>query len=211
MSESENNIIHVDISGIELQFETNPKLFSPMKIDTGTLSMLNEIVFKENDKVLDLGCGYGVVGIFVAKLIGVEHIMMCDISELAVETSKKNAHRNNVDDIFILQSDGLKNIEKIGFTLILSNPPYHTDFSVAKEFIENGYKILQLNGKMVMVTKRLTWYKNKFISVFGGVKVIEKNGYYIFIAEKRTSHKKIKQKQKYGLSKKLQRKKKNRV
>lgn len=68
------------------------------------------------------------------------------------------------------------------FTLILSNPPYHTDFSVPKHFIEIGFKKLVLGGKLIMVTKRLDWYKNKLTSIFGGVKI---NGYYVFIAEKR--------------------------
>lgn len=57
-----------------------------------------------------------------------------------------------------------------------------------------------------MVTKRLEWYKNKLTSVFGGVKVIEKDGYYVFVAEKRTFKKPMKEKKKQGLSKKLERK-----
>lgn len=67
------------------------------------------------------------------------------------------------------QSDGLKNIPEAGFTLILSNPPYHTDFSVAKEFIEDGFCKLLVGGKMLMVTKRLDWYRNRLSAVFGGI------------------------------------------
>ncbi|NCU26429.1 methyltransferase, partial [Candidatus Nomurabacteria bacterium] len=74
-----------------------------------------------------------------------------------------------------------------GYTLILSNPPYHTDFSVAKHFIEKGFNRLVLGGRMVMVTKRRDWYRNKFIAVFGGVSIREKDGYFVFAAEKRSS------------------------
>ncbi len=112
---------------------------------------------------------------------------MCDIDSEAIDTAKENAVLNNVSGIDILQSDGLKNIYDNNFSLILSNPPYHSDFSTAKHFIELGFYKLILNGRFCMVTKRLNWYKNKLISVFGGVKISEKNGYYIFISEKRSS------------------------
>ena len=63
-----------------------------------------------------------------------------------------------------------------------------------------------MGGKLIMVTKRLDWYKNKLTSVFGGVKVHEINGYYVFVAEKRIQSKKEKEKTTRNLSKKLQRK-----
>ena len=60
-----------------------------------------------------------------------------------------------------LPSDGFRDIPDTGYTLILSNPPYHTDFRVAKHFIEKGFNRLAIGGKMVMVTKRRDWYKRK--------------------------------------------------
>ncbi|EKV57176.1 methyltransferase small domain-containing protein [Brachyspira hampsonii 30446] len=177
--------IEITIKNIDLKFISNDKLFSPKNIDIGTLSMIDEVNFENENKILDLGCGYGVVGILAAKIIGDNKAVMCDIDSEAVEASKNNAVLNNVSNISIVQSDGLKNIIDKDFSMILSNPPYHTDFSVAKHFIESGFYKLALNGKFIMVTKRLDWYRNKLSSVFGGVKVKEKNGYYIFISEKR--------------------------
>uniref|UniRef100_UPI003F4C2A5F class I SAM-dependent methyltransferase n=1 Tax=Brachyspira catarrhinii TaxID=2528966 RepID=UPI003F4C2A5F len=177
--------IEITIKNIDLKFNSSDKLFSPRNIDIGTLSMIDEVNFENESKILDLGCGYGFVGILAAKIIGGDKVVMCDIDPEAVEMSKHNAILNNVENINIIQSDGLKNIIDKDFSMILSNPPYHTDFSVAKHFIESGFYKLALNGKFIMVTKRLDWYKNKLSSVFGGVKVKEKNGYYIFISEKR--------------------------
>ncbi len=168
--------------------------------------MLSVIDFLPGDKVLDLGCGYGIVGILAGKLIGEENVVMCDVSEQAVECATKNLRMNNVPDIRIRLSDGYKNVEESDFTLILSNPPYHADFSVPKHFIEVGFKKLVMGGKLIMVTKRLDWYKNKLTSVFGGVKVYEIDGYYVFIAEKRRQAVKEKEKKTGDLSKKLQRK-----
>ena len=202
-------MIHAKIKNVDLKFETDSSIFSPNSIDNGTLALLSEIDFLPSDKVLDLGCGYGVVGILAGKLIGEENIIMCDISERAVEYAMKNAVINGVPDIKIRLSDGYQNVEENNFTLILSNPPYHADFSVPKKFIESGFSKLAMGGKLVMVTKRLDWYKNKLSSVFGGVKVRERDGYYVFIAEKRSQVIKKKSKPTRGLSKKLQRKKKH--
>lgn len=201
-------MIHARIKDVDLKFETEPSIFSPNSIDNGTLAMLSEIDFLPSDNVLDLGCGYGVVGILAGKLIGEERVMMCDISERAVEYASINAALNGVPHINIRLSDGYQNIEENDFTLILSNPPYHADFSAPKKFIEVGFRKLAVGGKLVMVTKRLDWYKNKLSSVFGGVKVREKEGYYVFVAEKRSPVIKKKTKSAKSLSKKLQRKKK---
>ncbi len=199
-------MISAEIKNISLKFETDPSNFSPNGIDSGTLAMLSAVDFLPNDKVLDMGCGYGVVGILAAKLIGGENVTMCDISESAVKQAKINAELNGVPDIDIKISDGFSEIPDNGFTLILSNPPYHTDFSVPKHFIEVGFKKLAVGGKMVMVTKRLDWYKNKLASVFGGVRVREINGYYVFISEKRRERVPKKEKAVGKLSKKLRKK-----
>ena len=195
-------MIHAVIKNVDLKFETESSIFSPNSIDNGTLAMLSEIDFGPSDKVLDLGCGYGVVGILAGKLIGEENVIMCDISERAVEYAKINAALNGVPHIDIRLSDGYQNVDENDFTLILCNPPYHTDFCVPKKFIEAGFRKLAMGGKLVMVTKRLDWYKNKLISV----RVLEIEGYYVFVAERRSRIIKKKKKHKEGLSKKLQRK-----
>lgn len=200
-------MISTKIKNIDLRFQTDDALFSPRGIDTGTLSMLSVVDFLPDDNVLDLGCGYGVVGILAAKLIGEENVIMCDISEQAVDLAKRNAALNGVPNIDVRLSNGYDNVEENDFTLILSNPPYHADFSVPKRFIECGFEKLVLGGKLIMVTKRLDWYKNKLISVFGGVKVHRIDDYFVFVAEKRNRTIKKEKKVKTNLSKKLQRRK----
>lgn len=177
----------ITIDGITMTFQTDPALFSPHGLDEGTRAMLSCVRFAPNDKVLDLGCGYGVVGIYAAKQIGARRVTMADIDETAVAAAKENACRNSVPDIQILQSNGFQTIADAGYTVILSNPPYHADFSVARHFIEKGFNRLVIGGRLIMVTKRREWYKNKLISIFGGVSIREINGYYVFIAEKRSA------------------------
>lgn len=203
---SNSNGFSVEIKGISLKFLTNDEVFSPKSVDKGTLAMLEVTEFTKGDKVIDLGCGYGVVGILASRIVGEENVIMCDISESAVGLARKNAELNGVCGADIRLSDGFSNIGESDFTLILSNPPYHTDFSVPKGFIEQGFKKLALGGKMIMVTKRLDWYKNKLKAVFGGVRVSENDGYFVFVAEKRAVIIPQKQKNVNKLSRKLRRK-----
>jgi 16S rRNA (guanine1207-N2)-methyltransferase len=178
-------LITAEIKGTKLNFHTKAGVFSPDKIDKGTLAMLSAVELSASDKVLDLGCGYGAVGIWAASVIGSDRVVMCDIDEACVTLSENNAQMNGLGGIKTAVSDGFRNLDDTDFTLILSNPPYHTDFSVAKHFIEKGFNRLKIGGKMVMVTKRKQWYKNKLTAIFGGVKTQETDGYFVFCAEKR--------------------------
>lgn len=183
----ENFMINTEVKNINMKFKTTSELFSPKGIDKGTLTMLSQVEFNEGDKVLDLGCGYGIVGILAAKIIGPANVVMTDKDISAVRCSKENALLNGVPDVKVLQSDGFRDLDEKDFTLILSNPPYHADFTVPKEFIEKGFNRLSIGGKMYMVTKRKEWYKNKFISIFGGVKIYEADDYFVFMAVKKDS------------------------
>lgn len=180
-------LIRETIQGVELVLHTSEELFSPEQVDQGTLAMLSTVTFHPTDKVLDLGCGYGVVGILAARLIGTERVMMVDVDPLAVELTRRNVEANGAAGLRVEVSDGLAVVDDQDFTLILSNPPYHEDFSVPKAFIEEGFTRLTVGGKMVMVVKRLTWYKNKLTTTFGGVKVEEIDGYFVLTAEKRSA------------------------
>lgn len=200
-------MIETVIQGIPLQFETSGTVFSPSHVDTGTLAMLSQAEFPEDGRVLDLGCGYGVVGIYAAKLVGAENVILTDVSEEAVRLAAENAERNGVGALSVRQGSAYESVPESGFSLILSNPPYHTDFSVPKEFIETGYHKLREGGRLLLVTKRLEWYRNKMASVFGGVRVTERDGYYVFLSEKRPrGPKPQKQKTAGQLSRKLRRK-----
>lgn len=179
-------LLQTEIMGQSLALETRKGLFSPGHIDRGTLAMLSHVNFVSGMRIMDLGCGCGVVGIVAAKIAGEENVFMSDADPEAVEAARRNAERNGVGGVRVCLSDGFRDVDASGFDLILSNPPYQTDFSVAKGFIEKGFNRLKIGGKLYMVTKRREWYKNKIVSVFGGVEIRETDGYFVFIAERRS-------------------------
>ena len=178
-------VIVAELMGHRLELETQPGLFSPSHPDRGTLAMLSCTHFEPGMRVLDLGCGCGLVGILAARLCGEENVVLSDIDPLAAEVAGRNAVRNGVPGVKVVVSDGFSQLDEAGFDLILSNPPYQSDFSVAKAFIEKGFNRLKLGGRLMMVTKRRDWYRNKLAAVFGGVKVREIDGYQVFEAERR--------------------------
>ena len=186
MNEREFKLLEAEVLGQTISLETQKGLFSPEHIDRGTLAMLSHVKFDSGMRIMDLGCGCGIVGIVAAKITGEENVFMSDADPKAVDTARRNAERNGVSGVTLFVSDGFRDVDASDFDLILSNPPYQTDFSVAKGFIEKGFNRLKIGGKLYMVTKRRDWYKNKIISVFGGVEIRETDGYYVFIAERRS-------------------------
>ncbi len=183
------------LGDIEITLNTEEGIFSPSRADSGTLAMLKDAgaaaseLYGVPSKVLDLGCGAGIAGIYLAKILPSAEVHFTDVDERCVKLSLENAKANNIPETRIKAclSDAFSNVPEMDFDLILSNPPYHTDFSVAKAFIEGAFLHLRTGGRLFMVTKRLDWYKNKIISVFGGVRITRtEDGYFVFSAEKRS-------------------------
>ena len=164
--------VSVEFEGICANFETREGLFSPAAPDRGSMAMLRLAQFRPGMRVLDLGCG-------------AENVAMCDVDPVAVDAARQNCAENGVENVRIYLSDGLAAVDETGFDLILSNPPYQSDFAVAKRFLEKGFNRLAMHGRFLMVTKRREWYKKKMIAVFGGVRIHEVDGYFIFEAQKR--------------------------
>lgn len=175
------------LKDIGLVFTTEPGVFSPRAIDRGTSLLLSLVQFERTDKVLDLGCGYGAMGICAAKQLSPSQVYMIDNDPLAVRLAAENAALNAVTGVHIALSDGFRALRETGFTKILCNPPYHTDFSVAKHFIEKGFNRLAMGGEIWMVTKREKWYRNKLANVFGGVRVVSEDAYFVFRSMKKQS------------------------
>jgi 16S rRNA (guanine1207-N2)-methyltransferase len=172
------------IGGREFRFETAPRLFSPNGLDAGTAAMLRRAALKSGDKVLDLGCGYGPVGVYAVTITDPTSVWLADVDPIAVDYARRNLALNDVESATALVSDGFLGLTETGFTAILCNPPYHADFSVPKHLIEKGFNRLTIGGRLWMVTKREAWYRNKLTSVFGATRVHRDADYFVFEAVK---------------------------
>ena len=175
------------ILGHRLVFTTAESLFSPRRVDRGTLAMLALAGLRHDDLLLDLGCGYGAVGLTAAKILESSRVVMVDADPLAVMLARQNAATNGLSGLTILESDGFAAIRGRTFTVILCNPPYHSDFSVPRRFIEDAFAHLVPGGRCLFVVQRRLWYERKLRAVFGGVRVFPSGPYYVMTAEKRSA------------------------
>lgn len=182
------NFIEIGVFEHDLVLRTENELFAPRRADAGTLAMLKRIEVIPTTKVLDLGCGYGIVGIAVAQLTRPDLVYLIDNNEQAISCARSNAIANGVPDVHVILSNGFTDFFEADFDLILCNPPYHVDFSVPKHFIEKGFNRLAIGGAMYLVTKRNLWYRNKLKSIFGAVQVWREGEYFVFKATKKSAN-----------------------
>ena len=90
--------LQVEFGGQTMAFETAPGLFSPARADRGTLAMLGVAALQPGLRVLDLGCGWGLAGVYAALVCGAQNVVMTDVDPLAAETARRNAVRNGVGE-----------------------------------------------------------------------------------------------------------------
>jgi 16S rRNA G1207 methylase RsmC len=116
------------LDGRAYQFHSAPGIFSARAIDQGTLAMLEEIaMMTPQHKILDLGCGIGVVGIHLASMWKCD-VVAVDTNARALRSTAINAKLNGVaEHIHVMPSDGFSDIEHSAFDIVATNPPYHTD------------------------------------------------------------------------------------
>lgn len=185
---SVKKIINYEIKNEKFEFLTDNGVFSKTKVDFGTDVMLrtflNENKKLENIRILDIGCGYGVVSVVVKRFFEKAKILSTDVNERALELTKKNIQKNNrTDDFEVRKSFVFDNISE-NFDVILSNPPIRAGKQVIFEIYEKSFFHLNKNGKFycVIQTKHgAKSTKKKLEELFGNcTTLVIEAGYRIF-------------------------------
>ncbi|GMA69678.1 16S RNA G1207 methylase RsmC [Leuconostoc litchii] len=159
-------------------------MFSKSTVDFGTRTMLNalEKTSLPNGKILDLGTGYGPVGISLAKAYQ-RQVDMVDVNERALDLARKNAEKNGVSQqVMVFQSDIYANI-KDKYALIMVNPPIRAGKIVVTKMLQEAKNHLQDGGKLIAVLQKKQGApsaQKNMAAAFGNAKIIHKDkGYYI--------------------------------
>jgi len=172
-------------------FYTSNSVFSKSGMDFGSM-LLVETVIKENEvfdgHILDLGCGYGPIGVILAQSLKKSSVTMADVNERALELCSMNAKENRVQDrVQIIKSSAFENIDE-SFDMIVTNPPIRAGKDVVFSFYEGAYEHLKKGGKLYVVIQKKQGApstKTKLESLFGSCETADKkSGYFIFRAEK---------------------------
>ena len=160
--------------GCDLRFTTGAGLFSKNRIDDGT-RLLIEALPPDHDwrDVLDLGCGYGPIGIAVASRGPKVRVAMADIDPLAVSAARTNAGLNRVGgrcEAFL--SDGISALADRRFDAVLSHLPTHVPRSTLRRLIDESGRVLRPGGELVAVTASAVDLRDRIASTFGAVEVL---------------------------------------
>jgi len=176
--------LYVNLLGFDLEFYTSTGVFSYKRIDRATRILIEHMVLSPGLKVLDLGCGYGPVGIVAAKL-GCK-VTMCDINERALMLARMNVKQNRVRTK-VVKSDLFSNI-KGNFDVILTNPPIAKGIKFNYSLIEESINHLKPSGSLQLVARHKkggSRLKDKMNEVFGNVKELCKSGgFRVYYSEK---------------------------
>ena len=185
--ESERKRIFCRFKGKVFMFWTDKGVFSRDQVDMGSLLLIKNVIEKigvKDKEILDVGCGYGPIGI-ILKEFGAKYVLMIDVNKRATRLAKDNIKLNKLDGIEVKGGDFLKMEPIKKFDIVVCNPPIHMGKEVILEFARKAKDWLKENGVFVMVVMTRHGGKSLFKELEKIYSVVEEidreSGYRIFL------------------------------
>lgn len=179
----EQRIIEIteDLRGKKYFFRSKPGVFSKNEVDRGSKLLIETMKIEPQDEILDLGCGYGPIGIVAADLAYKGKTTLIDANIRAVRLAEENIKLNNLNNAKALLSDGLEIVGNQQFDIILSNPPFSAGVDIFEEFAKDSFKTLKTDGKIYFVTqsKLKDPVKRIFLEYYGNFEIAGRNNKYV--------------------------------
>lgn len=177
-----------DVLGKPFDFVSTWGIFSPEKLDEGSLMLLDYIDFKADDNSIDLGCGYGVLGMTASRECPNGQHLLIDKDFVAVEYAKLNCQKNGLTNATVQLSNGFYHVDKsLKFSLVMSNLPAKASKEQHYLYLLDAYNAMQTGGRFYVVTINglRDFMKRSFTEVFGNAdKVKQGKTYTITMAVK---------------------------
>lgn len=181
-------IREVFINEERFEFFTDRGVFSKENLDFGTRVLLKHVEVKPEVKtIIDMGCGYGPIGIYLAKISPDSHVYMYDVNSRALELSQRNSELNGVKNTTIEKSFLFEEVD-FDVDLILTNPPIRAGKEIIFKLYEQSYQHLSSGGCFYCVIQKKqgapSTYK-KLESLFSNCEIVAKEkGYWVLLAKK---------------------------
>ena len=183
---SEIRKIDIDIFDMAFSFYSDNGVFCKDRLDYGTRLLLESIDWNNvSGKILDVGCGYGPIGIIASKITGSD-VVMCDVNRRALHLAEMNCKNNKVD-AKILESDCYSNIDGT-FDTIITNPPIRAGKKIVYEIVFGAKNYLSDNGSLYLVIHKDQGAKSliKDLEEEYNLEILEKDkGFFVIKCKKR--------------------------
>ena len=188
-SQHDEHIIDYQVNGIDLKFTTDAGVFSKLRVDYGSgvlIKKMLDVDFPQNN-ILDVGTGYGPIGLFAAKFWPKQTVEMIDVNERGLDLAKKNAELNHIDNVAIFSSDVYSNIaSEKKYGLILTNPPIRAGKKVVSNILSGAKNYLVTDGVLLVVIQKKQGEpsaRKLLTKTFGNCTILKRDkGYYVLQA-----------------------------
>lgn len=168
-----------------LKVFSRPGVFSHRRIDTGARALIEVLEVQAGERVLDLGCGSGVVSVAAAARADAVHVLAVDANPRAVECTRRSAHLNGLTNVqVLLEADGRCD-EPGTYDLVLANPPYFSRHRIDEIFLRGAARALRAEGQLLLVTKRPDWFREALAANFRDVQVVPSRDYFVLSGRRR--------------------------
>ncbi len=186
-SEAKRGLIQTHLRGKFFEFVTASSVFSKKQVDAGTKLLIESMILPTHGRILDVGCGYGAVGITAALFNPTLQVLLTDVNMRAVRLAQENVERNRVTNAEVRWGYLYEPIEGLTFNCVLSNPPISAGMSIVKTIITEAPNILAKKATLQMVVKSKIGAKTLptiFNETFGNCTILaRKSGYRVLLAE----------------------------
>jgi 16S rRNA (guanine1207-N2)-methyltransferase len=187
-SEAKLGMVHTRLRGEPFKFITASSVFSKKQVDLGTRLLIETMQLPDKGNVLDVGCGYGAVGIAAAASNPRLHVVMTDVNMRAVQLARRNTKINNVRKAEVRHGYLYEPIKDLTFNCVLSNPPVSAGMETVKALITQAPQVMTAEATFQMVIRSKIGAKtlpSVFNEAFGNCRVLErKSGYRVLLAKK---------------------------
>jgi 16S rRNA (guanine1207-N2)-methyltransferase len=166
--------------GPSCRFVSRPGVFSYGRLDHGARALVEAAEVRAGDRVLDMGCGTGAVGVLAAQRTRTQgFIAFVDSNVRAVALAGVNAAANGVARFLAVATSRVDGVEADSFDVVLANPPYYANSSIAHLFIERAREVLKPEGRFYLVTRQPDAMGEAVGESFGHVEALQLRGYTV--------------------------------
>ena len=174
-------VLQVRVAGFPLVLTTDRGVFSHGKVDRGTRLLAEALTLREGARVLDLGCGYGVLGLVAALKCPTCRVTLVDVNARACRLAARNAHDNGLAHLEVVEGDPRQVLAGREFDFIVTNPPCRTGRRTVLDLFRWSSQALAPQGELwcvIQTNKGARRYARDLLAWFAEVQTVKLSGGY---------------------------------